>query len=113
MSKRSININIKGIKWKFRVLTDRSFTKKYHDDHDTITRGITIPDLHLVDFRLSEFKLSLIIHELSHVYYTSCLNSDIEPTVDQVEETLAKIWEMHYDEVGVIANLIFNTLKKE
>lgn len=110
MARKTVTVVIKDIKWKFKLLSDKVFDRKHKEGK---FRAMTMTGDHCVDFRKSDFTKALIFHELCHAYYTSCLTSDADHNADQVEETLAKILEMHYYEIGTVADQVFNGLKSE
>jgi hypothetical protein len=109
--KRIFQVKIKGISWKFRVLSNRTFKKNHPEQEFEFAEGITNPNTCVVDFKLQNLTIPLILHELSHVYYFSCLSTNTKK--EDIDETHAKIWELHYFEAGQISKQIYDALKSE
>lgn len=106
MKKRLFRIKIKGIEWTFRLLSDSSFIKK----HGKAVRAVTMPEENLVEISKIYLCKSVILHELMHVFFDTCLITDSDLKKDQVEEVMCKIVEQHYTEIGAQADLILKEL---
>jgi len=96
--------DIKGIKWSFQIMSDRTFVKK----HGKGLRAVTIIDnTHEVHFCKSFFTLPVARHEIFHVFFVACLTSDSSLKKDQVEEVCAKIVEFHLPDIDELSKLIY------
>lgn len=105
-----MKIQIKGIEWTIRRFSDKKFSK-LHSNHDrAVTIYYPVKEIH---FNHSDFNKSVILHELAHAYYNSCLTGDSELKTDQIEEVFAKILEKHYYELGRLCNQIYRKFKKK
>jgi len=100
---------IKDIDWEFVVVEDNTYDRIYGRD----SHGITIKDVLSVYIRKSSLSKKLIIHELLHVYVSSCcINSMTELQTSDMEELCAEILEFHIDELVNHAKKIYNKLSR-
>ena len=107
---KPIKVRIKDIEWIFELMNQEDYEEKNGKD----SQGITIKDKLKVEFSIDHFSLSLIRHELMHVYFSSCcIGSTGEMTVDDYEEIAAEIIEFHGEDICRTSKKIFNTLKLE
>lgn len=105
-----IELKIKDIPWKFRVLQDEHYEKL----HGKESHGITDKYKMIVDFKLSSLTPNLVRHELAHVYYASCCNNstnDIES--HDVEEIFAELIEFHLEDILKLSKHSYSALVKE
>lgn len=103
--KKSFTFSIRGHKWKFVLLPDSDYVKKHG-----ATTGMTIPDLKVVDFKLSEFTKWHVAHELTHVY-TSYMHLDSSNiTASDMEEIMASFIASDIDEFITMRDKIYTKM---
>ena len=108
--KKPVKILIKDIAWTVQVLED----KEYEDAHGKDSHGITDKNKQTVDLKRSSFSLSLVKHELLHVYVASCCINSIEDLDDSgMEELCAEIIEFHLEDLAKHAKSLHTKLKTQ
>lgn len=109
MAKRVLKLKIKDITWTVHLMGKSSYIKaaKCHDVLDS--RAFTAFDPNVVYFSKEHFTLPIIVHELTHVYFHSCLvgNTSIFMNKNNIEEVAATIFEYHLEEFRDNAHLIY------
>ena len=103
---------IKDKEWTFLLLSD----KKYDKDHGEDSDGITYPSERCVYFAKSTINLSVILHELMHVFNNASLINSSDLTRLQQEELGCEIVAEHYFDIGKLAfeiNEFFHTRPKK
>lgn len=103
----SIAINIKGREWKFIVVTDKTFDKRYNPDGDAGC-AITIPEDKIVFIKKSFIHLTVIRHEIMHILVFSSLVESSSLTALQVEELCCEIIGEHGPEIQLWAETVMN-----
>lgn len=88
------------------MIPDKAFIKL----HGVEPKAVTMPSDNKVDFSKGFFSKAVVLHELMHCYYDTCLLTDSALKKDQVEEVMCKIIEHHYNEIGQNADFIFKEL---
>lgn len=98
-------VQIKGISWKFRLLSDKDFVKAVNKD----TVGLTIAAMKEVWIREDDKDVikSTVYHELLHAYKASCCVSDTELNAHQTEELFCEIMAHHGQEYVNAAKKIY------
>lgn len=83
---RKYSIKINGVKWNYACLSDKEYEKRFGTD----SAGLTNKHQNEMYFKKCEFKFSLIIHELVHVYSKlMCLSDTNDISVEDFEEIRA------------------------
>jgi len=91
-------IKINGEQWKYRRLEDDKFITYYGEG----ISAITLFDDYTIEFRECDISFGIVVHELSHCYFSSlCLNS-VDLTTRQIDEIVAEMLEKHI--LTIIAN---------
>lgn len=103
----SIKYNINDDEWTFTVLTKDDYESK----NGTDSKGITDTEAKTVDFLESEFKLTLIRHELFHVHMFYAIYEWAQPDSDQLEEVAAEIFTHRGEKIGNQAKEIYKKLR--
>lgn len=101
-------VNIKGMPWKFRLLSPATYIKH----HDASTCGMTILSHKHVDFRTDSFDLTTVIHELMHCYFSEAKVESANLTSAQTEEVFCSLVADHIQDILGTAKLIYERLSK-
>jgi len=103
---RSITLNVKGTDWTFRLLGDKAFTKKHKSEEGEVTEAITILESKVVEFNKIYLKPTVVIHELTHVFFGSSLVETASLDKNQVEEVMCEINAHHIMDIVAMTNKI-------
>ena len=95
---------IKDLNWKFYMQTDRTYVREHGADSD----AVSYPHDKEVYFCKSRFLPSVIRHELIHIYVASSSINSANLTADQMEESIAEIYEQHGPEMQIIEDEILD-----
>lgn len=99
---------ILGITWDVNVFSPDDYINK----HGTDSRGITVTDKFIMDFREDELNIELVVHELVHAYLDSQVNFfSIEE--DKQEENVAEFFEKFGSRIIHDSRIIYDQLTKE
>jgi hypothetical protein len=102
-------IPINGDKWEFIVLDSEAFIRRHGDGNS----GITIPKDKKVYLDRESLDLSLVVHEVTHVYfYYLCLES-ASLSAEQMEEIACELMEKHGQHIFKLSRKIYKALKDE
>lgn len=101
-----IHRNIKGRDWIFKLLSDRVFDKLHNPEGDEGNSGMTLFNRYEVHFAKSEWDLTDIRHEISHIYFYMSNTGSAELDASQTEETMCEIFGKHGLEICVLADTI-------
>jgi len=105
---KSYSLYIKDVLWTFRVLTHEEYKKTHGDDSQAITQY----EHKRVDFDADKLVLSLVRHELLHVYVDSCmLYSTTSISSEDKEEIIAEILEYHMNDYLKYGKEIYKKIK--
>jgi hypothetical protein len=100
-------IPINGDKWRFTVLDSDDFIRRHGDGNS----GITITQSKEVHFDRDSLDLSLVVHEVTHVYfYYLCLGS-ADLSAEQMEEIACELMEKHGQHIFRLSRKIHKALK--
>lgn len=110
MKKKEFKINISGNEWTVRGLLPKSFSKQ--EEVKPTDRACTYPDKRILLFKMTDFDISLIRHELFHAFFAESDTYAANLGPDQVEEVGAVIVEKRYFEIGALSEYIYTELKK-
>ena len=105
----NITINIKGRDWKFVVIADKTFDKKFNaipGDDDGC--AITLNDDKTVFIKKSSIHLPVIRHEIMHILVFSSLVESSSLTALQMEELCCEIVGEHGQELNLWAEKVMN-----
>lgn len=105
MSKRRVfKRKIKDIPWSFMMQTQSAYKRDHGSDSD----AITYPHDRDCYFNKSRFLPAAVRHELIHIYVASAGINSANLTADQMEETIAELYEQHGKEMQVIEDEILD-----
>lgn len=102
-----ISINIKGREWKFIVIADKTFDKRYNPEHDGGC-AITISADKSVFIKKSSIHMPVIRHEIMHILVFSSLIESSSLTALQIEEMCCEIVGEHGPEIQLWAETVMN-----
>lgn len=98
---------IKGIKYKVRILSKKAYIKKYKDSYAHVNR-----DTREIIFRADHIKKTTVIHEVTHAFInTLCLGSCNDLTLEDFEEIVCEMLEVHLIDINKMSNQILSFLK--
>jgi hypothetical protein len=103
---KGITVNIKGTDWRFNLLSQTQYNKKYNDD----TCGTTDPDSFIVDFNKPRFDFSSVIHELEHCFVFSSHVDSMDIDKHDMEELCCEINGAHITEILHLGIRIYDCL---
>ena len=99
---------IKGIKYNVRILSKKSYTKKYSNSYAHVNR-----DSREIIFRDDHIKKTTVIHEVTHAFInTLCLGSCNDLTLEDFEEIICEMLEVHLMDINRVSNEILSFLKE-
>jgi hypothetical protein len=83
---------IHGHFWKFEVLEDDEFSKRFEEDKDEFTYAITLKDRREVYFRQSTLNIEVMRHEVFHVYASLTFTDSADVSRSADEEIYAEMF---------------------
>lgn len=105
--KKQVKYRINDDEWTFVVLSNKEYNKRASKDSD----GLTDTEEFTVYFRKSEFKHTLVKHELWHVHEYYCFFERASLKSSQHEEISAELFAFRGDLMTKQAKEIFKRLK--
>lgn len=108
--KKEFSFKIKGIEWRIILLSDNSFNKKFESG-----QGVTDFDNKKVYFNEKYVTDKVILHELGHVFYSSCCTDSVtDISNDDIVEIFCDIISEHYNEFYIqcarLVRLFYNSM---
>ena len=101
-------VEIKGIKWKIKLLTKEAYFKAYGPDQAHMEAG-----LKTMFFRKDIIKLNVVIHEVTHAYIAQChLGSCNTLSIDDFEEIICELMEDHILDISKTGREVMKILKE-
>lgn len=112
------SILIKGVEWKYRVLTEKAF-KHIHPDSEA--QALTVssemdsgkPTFYM-DFIDEALSLETVRHEVFHAFIASCCIhncTDLKP--EDMEEVCATVVEVHWADIDEAVTEILTALTED
>lgn len=103
-----MKLKIKDVEWEFKVLPKRTYEK----ENGKTSYALTVMEDKIVEFHEDYVNIPIILHELAHVYFTSCctISSSDYTKAEIVEEIFAEIWQYHFTQIWDNANIIYEEL---
>lgn len=95
---------IKDLAWKFYVQPQSSYVKDHGSDSD----AVTYPHDKECYFNKNRFLPSVVRHEMIHIYVASAGINSANLTADQMEETIAELYEQHGPEMQLLEDEILD-----
>ena len=103
-------VEIKGIKYKVKLLKKADYIKKYKDNSYA---HVDREDREIL-FRDDKINKKYVIHEVTHAFINSLhLGSCNELTLDDFEEIICELMEDHIGDIQNISNMIYKHLKEQ
>lgn len=105
------SVLIRGQKWKFQVITDKLYEKKYPKESSSSV-AICDKEAKVIHFRFDNISERVVRHELYHAFYSTFYTASADLEEDQIEEILAEFWEENYYTFGEKVQEVFSKIKK-
>lgn len=104
-------ITFRGVDYRVELLTPERYKKK-HKDHDDSSEAFFERGKKLVAFRTDHLKKNVVVHELSHLYFSQHYFASAEPSVNTIDEIIAETNEDHLFDFIKLINYTYRTLKE-
>jgi hypothetical protein len=106
--KLSKMVSIKGLRWRVIVLDDHRYNKRFGEDSEGITESANFS----IYIKKSEFNKGVLLHELGHAYFHSCLTGSANLEADSTEEIFCEILAHHGSEITELAESCYEYLRE-
>ena len=88
-------MDIKGLDWKIQLHTP----EEYEQLHGKDSEGMTVMESQVIDLNQEHLGLPVILHELGHAYFHSCLTRSADLSQEDIEEIFCEILSYHTEEI--------------
>lgn len=102
------SLEIKGLTWKLSVQRDEEYIKHHGGDSE----GITVGSQRHIYIKESALYLEVVLHELGHAYFQSCLTYTANLNEEDIEEVFCEIIANHGSQMVTDARRYTKYLKE-
>ena len=103
-----MDVLIKGVKYKVKLLSKAAFIKK-HTDTDL---AFLEKESKTLVFRKDQIKKNIVIHEVTHCFIDSLgLGSCNDLSINDFEEIICEMMELHLMDINSVSNEVMAYLK--
>lgn len=90
-----IQLNIKGLDWKFKLYSNKEYIRL----NGKSSQGFTMKAEREAHFNINYVETPLVLHELIHVYMSSCCIDSAEIDAYEREEIFADVIAHHINDI--------------